>query len=204
MYLEQMLYLVIAMLFAISAHEFAHGFVAHKLGDPTPQAQGRLTLNPLAHLDPLGALMLIIFRVGWAKPVQINPLYFKDRRKGMMLVAVAGPLTNITLAWLFYLISTVIPYLPFSASVLSSIFVFLSINIQLNLMLAVFNLIPLPPLDGSKILGNLLPLKARLSYERIAPYAPIILIIGLWSGLIHRIIRPVYNVLFSIISGFSL
>ena len=90
-----------ALLLAISFHEFAHGYAAYKLGDPTPKYQGRLTLNPFAHLDPLGALMLLLFRFGWARPVMINSNYFKDRRKGTLIVAFAGPFANVFLAWVF-------------------------------------------------------------------------------------------------------
>ena len=105
MSLEQLLFSVLSALFAIAVHEYAHGVVAYKLGDPTPKVLGRLTLNPLKHLDPIGLLMLVLFRVGWAKPVEINSLRFKNRRRGVVLVALAGPLANVTVAWVLNLLS---------------------------------------------------------------------------------------------------
>lgn len=201
---EQLAYTIISAIFAISIHEYAHGFAAYKLGDPTPKAQGRLTLNPLKHLDPIGALMLIIAKVGWAKPVQINPLYFKNKRQAMILVALAGPLANITTAWVVNIISVLLFRLPLKPNFLFSLYLFAYISIEINIMLAAFNLIPIPPLDGSKIVANLLPLKMRLKYERISPYAPLILIIGIWTGALSYIINPLYRMLFSLIRGFSL
>lgn len=196
---EQLLYLIPAILFAISIHEFAHGAVAYGLGDPTPKHQGRLTLNPLAHLDPLGTVMLLVFRFGWARPVQVNPFYFKDRRKGMILVAIAGPLANITMAWIFYQALIFIPPLISHIGFAKALYSFLLMNISLNISLAAFNLIPIPPLDGSKILSGLLPLQHRLSYERLAQFSPIIMIILLWSGLFQTILSPVVKVLYFLI-----
>src|SRR5690554_7953070 len=100
--LEQIILAVPAILLAISFHELGHAYIAYRLGDPTPKYEGRLTLNPLAHLDPVGAVMLLIFKIGWAKPVMINPNYFKNRRKGVLLVSLAGPFANVILAWVFY------------------------------------------------------------------------------------------------------
>lgn len=197
--IQELLFLVPAILFAISIHEFAHGAVAYGLGDPTPKYQGRLTLNPLAHLDPLGTIMLLLFRFGWARPVQVNSHYFKDRRKGMILVAIAGPLANLTMAWLFYQALLFLPSIISDIDFAKALFSFLSVNVSLNVGLAAFNLIPIPPLDGSKILGGLLPLKYRLSYERFSQFAPIIMIILLWSGLLQKIISPLVNVLYFLI-----
>lgn len=199
MLIQELIFLIPAILFAISIHEFAHGAMAYGLGDPTPKYQGRLTLNPLAHLDPLGAVMLLVFRFGWAKPVQVNPLNFKDRRKGMMLVAIAGPLANITMAFIFYQIYQIVPPLLSNITYASLLAIFLEISIALNIGLAAFNLLPIPPLDGSKILGGLLPLKYRLSYERLAQFSPILLIILLWSGAFQVVLRPVVNVLYFLI-----
>lgn len=201
---EQLAYTVMAAIFAISIHEYAHGIVAHKLGDPTPQAQGRLTLNPLKHLDPIGALMLVVAKIGWAKPVQINPLYFKNRRQAMILVALAGPLANIITAWVVNIISVLLFRLPLEPNFLFSLYLFIRIFIDINIMLAAFNLIPIPPLDGSKIVANLLPLRMRLTYERISPYAPLILIISIWTGALNYIMNPLYRMIFSLIRGFSL
>lgn len=204
MNLELLIYSIVAALFAISVHELAHGAVADRLGDPTPRALGRLTLNPLKHLDPIGLIMLVVFRVGWAKPVQINPLYFKNRRRDIILVALAGPLANVTVACVINLLSNLLFRLPLSTQFLFALSRVLIVNIQLNIMLAAFNLIPLPPLDGSRIVANLLPLKMRLNYERITPYAPLILIIGVWSGLLGYVVNPIAAFLGWIVSGFSI
>ncbi len=191
-----------ALLFAITIHEFAHGYVAHRLGDPTPGAQGRLTLNPLAHLDPIGGLMLLLFRFGWAKPVPVNPLYFKDQRKGMILVAIAGPLANVSSAFVFYhLLRWVMPVfagVPFSYGIQ----MFLLVNVQLNLGLAAFNLLPFPPLDGSKVVTGLLPPRLAYSYQRFSQYGPFVLMVLLFTGTFRVILNPIYNVLLLVISGF--
>jgi len=192
-----------ALLFAISIHEFAHGYVAHRLGDPTPSAQGRLTLNPIAHLDPVGGLMLLFFRFGWAKPVQVNPLYFQDRRKGMMLVAIAGPLANITSAFVFYHLMRWVGPLFMPLPFFAALQMLLMVCVQLNIGLAAFNLLPFPPLDGSKILAGLLPPKMRYSYQSYAQYGPIILILLLVTGMFQRIMMPIYQVLLLVVSGFG-
>ena len=171
-----LLYVGIALIVAATVHESAHAYVADRLGDPTPRSQGRLTLNPLAHLDPLGSLLILIAGFGWAKPVQINPANFRDWRRDSIMVAAAGPLANITLLFVLG-----VPYKlgllesgPLGASVLSRV---LLVMIQINAMLAVFNLIPVPPLDGSKILMGLLPPAQAVSYARIQPYGVLILLL---------------------------
>lgn len=202
--LEQIILAVPAILLAISFHELGHGYVAYKLGDPTPKYQGRLTLNPLAHLDPLGTLMLVLFRVGWAKPVMINTQYFKNKRQGTLLVSLAGPMANVLLGWIFYnvlkITSLHFPYTKFSASLA----MFLLVNVQVNLGLASFNLIPLPPLDGSHILASILPPRAAYNFAKLARYGPIILIVLLISGGARFIMNPIYNVLSSILIRLSL
>ena len=140
------------LLITITIHEFAHAKVADILGDPTPRLAGRLTLNPISHIDPIGLLMLILVRFGWAKPVPINPYNFSDPRKGSLMVSLAGPLSNFLFAWVLAIIYRNLPVE--SSSVLLEI---LSYTIWINLALAVFNLIPVPPLDGSHILEFFLP-----------------------------------------------
>jgi len=174
-----------ALLVAIVFHEYAHGRVAHELGDPTPAYQGRLTLNPLAHLDPIGLLMLWVFRFGWAKPVQINPSYFRDPRADMIKVSAAGPLANLLLAF-FAILFLKIP-------LLSGVTVWRDLvnNILLyNVVLAVFNLIPIPPLDGSKVLGGLLPGRYAYAYNQLQSYGWIILILFIWSGAVGAVLWP--------------
>ena len=156
--IEELLYVVPAALIAVVGHEFAHGWVSWKLGDPTPKRDGRLSLNPLVHLDLFGTLCLIFFHFGWAKPVKINMYYYKDKRKGVLLTALAGPVMNLILAFAACL--TVGGVLRVSGVYLSRylyIFVrWLEYFAVLNTGLAVFNLIPVPPLDGSKVFGMLL------------------------------------------------
>ena len=202
--LEQIILAVPAILLAISFHELGHGYVAYRLGDPTPKYQGRLTLNPLAHLDPLGTLMLVLFRIGWAKPVMINSHYFKNPRQGTILVSLAGPLANLLLGWLFYnaakLAAPRLPYTTFS----STLMVFLLINVEMNLGLAAFNLIPIPPLDGSHFLAGLLPPRASYGYAKLAPYGPVLLAVLLISGGARLIMSPIYRVLSQILLRLSL
>ena len=171
-----LVYLGFALIVAATVHEYAHAYVADRLGDPTPRAQGRLTLNPLAHLDPLGTLLILLAGFGWAKPVQINPANFSDWRRDSIIVAAAGPLANVTLLFVLG-----VPYklglldtVPFGTSAFSRL---LLITMQINAMLAVFNLIPIPPLDGSKILMGLLPPAQAVSYARIQPYGVLLLLL---------------------------
>jgi len=172
-----------AILIAITFHEFAHGKMASILGDPTPKLQGRLSLNPIKHLDILGSLMLLVAGFGWAKPVEVNPYYFSgDRNRGMMLVALAGPAMNIILAYLAAVLLNRVGEGYF--------YIFLSYLLWFNAMLAVFNLIPLPPLDGSKVLAGILPRPIADSIYSMEAYGPMILLILLATGVLSGILRP--------------
>lgn len=200
---EQMILGVPAILLAIAFHELGHAYVAYKLGDPTPKYQGRLTLNPLAHLDPIGAIALLVFKVGWARPVMINPQYFKNRKRDTALVSLAGPLANVLLAWIFYNSLRFLPGLMPSISLARTLYLFLLINVQINLGLAAFNLLPVPPLDGSKILAAFLPPKWEYKFSQLAHYGPFILIVLLLTGGAQIIINPIYSVLSHLIVSLS-
>lgn len=178
------------MLLAITVHEYAHGRVAYEFGDATAASMGRLSLNPLRHLDPLGTVTLLLFGFGWAKPVPINPYNFRDYRSGMLWVSFAGPLANFALA----LLSLFLFFLPARMGVHWPLYLqFFNMLVIYNILLGVFNLIPIPPLDGSKILAALAPAGAAALLRRIEPYAPVLLILLIFSGAIGRIIWPVFN-----------
>jgi Zn-dependent protease len=185
-----------AVLVAATFHEFAHAFVADRLGDPTPRALGRLSLNPLVHLDLLGTLFFVVFGFGWARPVPVNPRHFADPRRGMLQVALAGPLANITLAFVVGALLKVpdLPGGPLAAEVLSAL-------IWINVILALFNLIPIPPLDGSRILESLLVGRQALTYSRLQPYGTLLLLVLLYTGVVGRIMLPAARWLYHASTG---
>ena len=178
---------LIVALIALPIHECAHGYAAYRMGDNTAQRQGRLTLNPLAHLDPIGTFAIILFGFGWAKPVQINPLNFENPKKGMMLSSLAGPLSNIGLAFLamvLYKLSYIPAVLGYSGAFLSTVETFLLYMISINITLGVFNLIPIPPLDGSRIATYFLPQRIYFKIMQYENFIFIGLIIALWFGIL--------------------
>ena len=203
-YIISLLLCLPIMLLSLSLHETAHGFAAYKLGDPTAKNMGRLTLNPIKHLDPIGFLCMILAGFGWAKPVPVNSRNFKKPRRDIALTSIAGPLSNLILAFIFVIIfrfteeplarmiySSNMIAGRFSARLAYYTYVLLYIAIQLNINLAVFNLLPIPPLDGSKLLYMFLPPKV---YFKIAPYERYIslgFMLLLATGVIYPVIETV-------------
>jgi len=183
--LTTLLFRAVALLIAAPFHEFAHGYAADRLGDPTPRRAGRLTLNPLAHLDPLGTILLVLTGFGWAKPVPIDPGNFPDWRRGLITVAAAGPIANVVLAILFGL--------PFKLGLVaagSPLARPLFVIVFINAVLAVFNLIPVPPLDGSKIMIGLLPGQLGIAYARLQAYGVMILIGLIYFRITDLLVLP--------------
>jgi len=188
-----------AVLLAITVHEFAHGWTANRLGDPTARLAGRLTLNPFSHLDLIGGLALLLFHFGWAKPVPINPLYFRNPRRGIVLTSLAGGAANLlTAAVAAFCFRGLILFSfsgsslqPLLASVLEPLTKMFILAVQLNIYLAAFNLIPIPPLDGSKVLMGFLPSAQATALGRLEPYGVFILMILILVGAIDAVIgRP--------------
>jgi len=170
------------ILFALTVHEFCHAWVADLLGDDTAKRQGRLTLNPIAHLDVLGTILMFVAGFGWAKPVPVNPLNFENPRKGMLLVAIAGPISNLVMAIVagmilkFGIIDVKGTALYSSITgIMPTILVVVILTLQFGVALAIFNMLPLPPLDGSRVVYGLLPEKQAYAYSRFEPYGIIIL-----------------------------
>jgi Zn-dependent protease len=176
--------IAIPLLYAVIFHELAHGWVAFRMGDPTAKSLGRLSLNPLKHLDPVGTLMLFLFGFGWARPVPVNFNLLRNRRKGMILVSAAGIVTNMFLAFLALLI-----YRLLHLSQESVAFGLLYVFARINIILAAFNLIPLPPLDGSKILMGFASQNVRNVLLRLERYGLIIIIGLLYLGVLNPVIR---------------
>lgn len=189
-----------AIVIGLTFHEYAHGKVADYLGDKTPQYQGRLTLNPFPHIDWVGFFMLLFFKFGWAKPVQVNPSNFKKVgiKKGMMLVSLAGPAMNFSLAALGMILLKLL--LPFQLNEWGAMFLQLIYPfIYINLILAAFNLIPVPPLDGSKILAGLLSDSGANRLYSLEQYGPIILLLLIVTGMVSKIVGPLINILYQIL-----
>ena len=184
--LQSLLFTAPVVLLAIVCHECAHGWVSYKLGDPTAKNAGRLTLNPLKHLDPLGALCMLFFHVGWANPVPINPWYYKDRKKGIIYVSLAGPIANFLIAFLSLFIEGAL--LRFGSDTSTAVWIGCQLcyySAVVNIGLGLFNLIPIPPLDGSKVLGELWD-KAANFYWKYRDYWKWVLLLAVFTGVLSR------------------
>lgn len=195
---EQILHYVfigIAALISLTLHEVSHGYVAYLLGDNTAKNQGRLTLNPIKHLDLFGLLALLVIGIGWAKAVPFNPMNFQSRKKGTLLVSIAGPGMNLILALFFGMMFNLF-YYTYGLYYLSLFFYYC---MSINAALAVFNLMPLPPLDGSKILASLLPNKAELQFYRYERYFYIVVLILYFVGAISYVLIPAIDFLTNLI-----
>ncbi|MCF7886595.1 MAG: site-2 protease family protein [Candidatus Marinimicrobia bacterium] len=202
MNLQYIILLVPPILLALSFHEYMHGWVANKLGDPTAEMNGRLTMNPFSHLDPFGTIMIFLVHFGWAKPVPVNPINFQNPKKDLTYVSIAGPLANMFLALLSGILLRIIRmgmfnFLP--SAVLQPFYNMVVLSLQINVALAFFNLIPLPPLDGSKILFGLLPDEYNHIAAWLRQYGGFILmgliLLGYLSGIsiIGGFLRPFIN-----------
>ncbi len=195
------------ILIAVTFHEVAHGWIADRLGDPTARLLGRLTLNPIKHLDPIGTLVFFLTRmIGWAKPVPVNPLNFRDPLKGMMWVAIAGPVTNLFLAAvsaaiLRLLIASGILFDTSISFVMEPIRMMIYMSVIINVGLAVFNFIPIPPLDGSKVLMGLLSREQAEVFAKLEPYGFLILILLIMTNIDRMILSPIIGFTVSLLLG---
>jgi Zn-dependent protease len=194
-------------LLGITIHEFAHGYIALRFGDPTAKNQGRLTFNPISHLDPVGTLMLVLTRtIGWAKPVPVNPRYFKNPRSDMLWVSLAGPAANLIAATAMALVLQVLFRGGFAANpgqvghfFLQPMVLILYHGVRINVLLAILNLIPVPPLDGSQILSSLLPPKQAYEFEKLAPYGFFILMALVFTNVLGYVLTPPMNFVFGVL-----
>jgi Zn-dependent protease len=196
--LEMFPYVIITLMVAFTFHEFAHAYVAYKFGDPTAQRQGRLTLSPLAHLDPFGTILIFIAGFGWARPVPVNRFFFKRPRLAGVLVSIAGPLSNLVIAfigtavWYILLATNAVAALP--VNVVTSLEQFFNIFVSLNVILFIFNLLPFPPLDGYRIIEDLMPSHIRSKMTQYESYGIIIFLVLVITPLDAYIIQPIFHV----------
>lgn len=199
-FITQLIVLAPPLLLALTVHEFAHGYIAYRLGDPTAKNAGRLTLNPLKHLDPIGTIAFFFIKFGWAKPVPVNPAYFRNPKKDMLWVALAGPATNLGLAIIsaivtkfIWTLASMLPYTAAAEAILVPLNAMLIASVWINLVLCIFNFLPIPPLDGSRILMGLLPDDLARSYLQVERYGFIIILVLAFSGLLSKVIMPVIS-----------
>ncbi|MGM9630774.1 site-2 protease family protein [Butyricicoccus sp.] len=197
--LIELLISIPAVLLCLSVHEAAHGFAANALGDPTAKNAGRLTLDPIHHLDPIGTICLLLFHVGWAKPVPVDVRYFKKPRRDIALVSLAGPLSNFLLALIALFLQRI--FMSGSSTILLAIGLFCYSTAVMSIGLGVFNLIPVPPLDGSKILFSFLPYQAELKFARYQQYIQFGVLILLFLGVLDTPINIAINFVYRILNA---
>lgn len=191
--LEELPYVIVALIIAFTVHEFAHAYVAYKFGDPTAKNQGRLTLNPKEHIDPLGTILILIVGFGWARPVPVNRYHFKNPRLAGVLVSLAGPLSNLAIAIVGYILLYGMIAAGFAQDIPMFVPTFLTVLINLNILLFVFNLLPIPPLDGYRIIEDLVPANVRAKMTQYEQYGMLIFLILLFTPLDQYTIQPIFN-----------
>lgn len=200
-FLNDLIYILPAVAIALSVHEFAHAFVSYKLGDYSQKDRGRLTLNPLKHLDPLGTLSLIVFGFGWAKPVQVDPYFYKNKKEGMIWTAMAGPLMNFIVG--FVMVLLYMAFIRFEWAYQNEfmyyLFQLVANTATINVGLGIFNLIPIPPLDGSKILLGILNEETYFKLMRYEMYLSFIMIMLLMAGVLNE---PLFHARTAILNVF--
>lgn len=208
--LQKLALLAPGFLLAITVHEFTHGYIAYRFGDPTAKMSGRLTFNPISHLDPIGTLALIMTQmIGWAKPVPINPRYLANPRTDMLWISLGGPAANLLTATLLaiglHLIDSITGHSILRGAsdyIMRPLVLIIYFGIQINIVLAIFNLIPVPPLDGFGVLAGILPRRYAYQLERLEPYGFIILLILLLSGVLSFVIEPPIRFIQGMLLGF--
>ena len=199
-FISELIILAPPLLLALTLHEVAHGYIAYRLGDPTAKALGRLSLNPIKHLDPIGTIAFFFIKFGWAKPVPVNPNYFRNPKQGMLWVALAGPATNLILAIAsaalakgLWFIASSMPYSTTAEAILVPLNGMLIASVWINLVLCIFNFLPIPPLDGSKILMGLLPNHLAASYGKLERYGFVVVLVLAFTGVLGKVIIPVIS-----------
>lgn len=197
--LEMIPYVAITLIFAFTLHEFAHAYVAYKFGDDTAKKQGRLTLNPIQHLDPFGTILIFIAGFGWARPVPVNRFFFKKPRLAGVLVSAAGPLSNLLLACIGFIVAYGLRRVGIDLS--DNFVTFMNIFINLNVILFVFNLLPLPPLDGYRIVEDLAPNDFRAKMTQYEQFGILIFLILVITPLDNYTIQPIFNVVVPWVAG---
>ncbi|WP_080849075.1 site-2 protease family protein [Cytobacillus gottheilii] len=199
--LSQLPFVIITLIIAFTVHEFAHAYTAYKFGDPTAKNQGRVTLNPIQHLDPIGTILILIAGFGWARPVPVNRYHFKNPKLAGITVSIAGPLSNLLMAILAFIIWYGLGGLGLLASTPMFVNEFLNTFINLNLVLFVFNLLPLPPLDGYRIIEDLAPANIRAKMTQFEVYGSLIFIILVITPLGDYTIQPIFETVLPFLSG---